>query len=134
MQRRLENSAPSSSCLTENTDQVLLRGPPGLDLHPGQHHDSIIRHQSLPSCCTGCYRDFFLTVFRESESLRRQEVTSVRSLVVQGLGLQAFTAEGPGSIPGQGTKIQKSESWRAEWVWPRLGLSVIPELWKTKGK
>ena len=27
------------------------------------------------------------------------------SLVVQWLGLCAFTAEGPGSIPGQGTKI-----------------------------
>ena len=27
------------------------------------------------------------------------------SLVVQWLGLHAFTAEGEGSIPGQGTKI-----------------------------
>ena len=27
------------------------------------------------------------------------------SLVVQWLGLRAFTAEGPGSIPGWGTKI-----------------------------
>ena len=30
---------------------------------------------------------------------------SGNSLVVQWLGLCAFTAEGPGSIPGQGTKI-----------------------------
>ena len=31
------------------------------------------------------------------------------SLVVQWLGLGAFTAKGPGSIPGQGTKI--SQAW-----------------------
>ena len=30
------------------------------------------------------------------------------SLVVQWLGLCAFTAEGPGSIPGQGTKIPQA--------------------------
>ena len=30
------------------------------------------------------------------------------SLVVQWLGLHAFTAEGPGSIPGQGTKISQA--------------------------
>ena len=29
------------------------------------------------------------------------------SLVVQWLGLGAFTAEGPGLIPGQGTKISQ---------------------------
>ena len=28
--------------------------------------------------------------------------------MVQWLGLQAFTAEGPGSIPGQGTKIPQA--------------------------
>ena len=27
------------------------------------------------------------------------------SLVIQWLGLHAFTAQGPGSIPGRGTKI-----------------------------
>ena len=30
------------------------------------------------------------------------------SLVVQWLGLSAFTAEGPGSIPGPGTKIPQA--------------------------
>ena len=30
------------------------------------------------------------------------------SLVVQWLGLHAFTAEGPGSIPGWGTKIPQA--------------------------
>ena len=30
------------------------------------------------------------------------------SLVVQWLGLRAFTAEGSGSIPGQGTKIPQA--------------------------
>ena len=30
------------------------------------------------------------------------------SLVVQWLGLHALTAEGPGSIPGQGTKIPQA--------------------------
>ena len=30
------------------------------------------------------------------------------SLVVQSLGLGAFTAKGPGSTPGQGTKIPKA--------------------------
>ena len=33
------------------------------------------------------------------------------SLVVQWLGLHAFTAKGPGSIPGQGTKIRQA-AWR----------------------
>ena len=32
------------------------------------------------------------------------------SLVVQWLGLHAFIAEGPGSIPGQGTKIPQAVS------------------------
>ena len=32
------------------------------------------------------------------------------SLVFQWLGLHAFTAEGPGSIPGQGTKIPQAVS------------------------
>ena len=30
------------------------------------------------------------------------------SLMVQWLGIRVFTAEGPGSIPGQGTKIPKA--------------------------
>ena len=30
------------------------------------------------------------------------------SLMVQWLGLHAFTAKGPGSIPGQGTKIPQA--------------------------
>ena len=32
-------------------------------------------------------------------------VITGNSLVVQGSGLRSFTAVGPGSIPGQGTKI-----------------------------
>ena len=32
----------------------------------------------------------------------------VNSLVVQWLGLHAFTAEGAGSIPGRGTKIPQA--------------------------
>ena len=35
------------------------------------------------------------------------------SLAVQWLGPCAFTAEGPGSIPGQGTKIMQA-SWRGQ--------------------
>ena len=33
---------------------------------------------------------------------------SRNSLAVQGLGLRALTAEGPGSTPGQGTKIPQA--------------------------
>ena len=36
------------------------------------------------------------------------------SLVVQWLGLFTFAAKGPGSVPGQGTKILQ-----ATWVWPK---------------
>ena len=40
-----------------------------------------------------------------------QELYNVgNSLGVQWLGLCTFTAKGPGSIPGQGTKILKAES------------------------
>ena len=35
------------------------------------------------------------------------------SLAVQWLGFRAFTAEGPGSIPGQGTKIPQA-TWRPQ--------------------
>ena len=37
------------------------------------------------------------------------EVRRGNSLVVQWLGLRAFTAMGPGSIPGEGTKIPQAE-------------------------
>ena len=33
------------------------------------------------------------------------------SLAVQWLGLDAFTAMGPGSIPGLGTKISQQAAW-----------------------
>ena len=33
--------------------------------------------------------------------------------MIQWLGLGAFTAEGPGSIPGQGTKIPQA-TWRGQ--------------------
>ena len=33
------------------------------------------------------------------------------SLAVQWLGVGTFTAEGPGSIPGQGTKIPQQATW-----------------------
>ena len=46
------------------------------------------------------------------QSLLRQinynHIHSGNSLVVQHLGLSAFTAEGPSSIPGWGTKIQQA--------------------------
>ena len=35
------------------------------------------------------------------------------SLAVQWLGLCAFTTEGPGSIPGQGTKITQA-AWQGQ--------------------
>ena len=40
-------------------------------------------------------------------------ICSGNSLAVQWLGLGAFTAEGPGSIPGQGTKILQA-TWHSK--------------------
>ena len=42
--------------------------------------------------------------WKSIQSLQK-EVKDGNSLVVQGLGLSAFTAVGPGSIPGKGTRI-----------------------------
>ena len=41
----------------------------------------------------------------EPSALPLSETTMGDSLVVHWLGFHAFTAKGPGSIPGQGTKI-----------------------------
>ena len=43
--------------------------------------------------------------------LLKRTRTLGNSLEVQWLGLLAFTAEGPGSIPGQGTKIPQAMWW-----------------------
>ena len=45
-----------------------------------------------------------------SNTNRYLDITCGHSLVVQGLGLSAFTAEGPSSILGQGTKIPQATS------------------------
>ena len=44
----------------------------------------------------------------KSSSLKRARGGGADSLAVQWLGLRAFTAEGTGSIPGQGTKIPQA--------------------------
>ena len=41
----------------------------------------------------------------------KKQIIWGNSLVVQWLGFCAFTAEGPGSIPGRGTKIPQA-TWR----------------------
>ena len=46
-------------------------------------------------------------------SQQKQEARHGSSLVVQWLGLCALTAEGPGSIPGQGTKIPQA-AWHSQ--------------------
>ena len=50
----------------------------------------------------------------ETEQKRTRDIqkknSKGNSLVVQWLGLCTFTAEGPGLIPGQGTKIHKTRS------------------------
>ena len=43
---------------------------------------------------------------RQNGSLRNG--VSQKSLVAQRLGFPTFTAKGPGSIPGQGTKIRQA--------------------------
>ena len=46
-------------------------------------------------------------------SQQKREARHGSSLVVQWLGLCALTAEGPGSIPGQGTKIPQA-AWHSQ--------------------
>ena len=52
------------------------------------------------------FLDVYITDYR---------LLSVNSLAVQWLGLRDFTAKGPGSIPGRGTKIPQ-----AAWCGPKL--------------
>ena len=61
--------------------------------------------------------------------------THERSLAVHGLGPGAFTAKGPGSIPGQGTKIQQAmwwsqKQWRLLIVLPICKRSKKCQFWK----
>ena len=43
----------------------------------------------------------------------KKKIKKGNSLVVQWLRLHAFTAEGPGSIPGQGTRIPQA-AWHGQ--------------------
>ena len=53
------------------------------------------------------YKGILSGSFYNSVALFRSHKLGGNSLEVQWLGLVAFTAEGPGSIPGQGTKVPK---------------------------
>ena len=46
--------------------------------------------------------------FNQSKKIKRRKMPRGNSLAVQWLELHAFTAEGPGSIPGWGTKIPQA--------------------------
>ena len=52
---------------------------------------------------------------QEADSLvlpvRKRKPTLGRSLAVGWLGLGTLTAEGPGSIPGQGTRVPQARQW-----------------------
>ena len=52
---------------------------------------------------------------QEADSLvlpiRKRKPTIGRSLAVGWLGLGTLTAEGPGSIPGQGTRVPQARQW-----------------------
>ena len=68
-----------------------------------------------PLCLTflgggvGCFSDVILHSYGRQDQNRKSQ--SGNSLVVQWLGRCALTAEGPGSVPGRGTKISQA-------VWP----------------
>ena len=49
-----------------------------------------------------------MNIFLRSDCKTNQNVALGEFLAVQGLGLQSFTVEGPGSIAGQGTKISQA--------------------------
>ena len=52
-------------------------------------------------------RIFFVHIrLREMRTLKREK--GGNSLAVQWLGIGALTAKGPGSVPGQGTKIPQA--------------------------
>ena len=84
----------------------------------------------LASCCTCHYHD--LSVFQESKS--------GNSLVVQWLGLQAFIAEGPSSIPGHETKIQKKKKKKSPSPWRENGFGQAwvswppPSFWRPSSR
>ena len=53
------------------------------------------------------------------------------SLVVQWLGLSAFTAKGTGSIPGQGTKIPQATHQKKKWpYYPKQSTDSVQSLSK----
>ena len=49
----------------------------------------------------------------ELSSCSRNSTAQGNSLAIQWLGLHTLTAEGPGSIPGRGTKIPQA-AWRGQ--------------------
>ena len=57
--------------------------------------------------------------WKSIQSLQK-EVKDGNSLVVQWLGLSAFTAVGPGSIPGQGTRISLNVLLNILWFYETL--------------
>ena len=57
--------------------------------------------------------------WKSIQSLQK-EVKDGNSLVVQWLGLSAFTAVGPGSIPGKGTRISLNVLLNILWFYETL--------------
>ena len=53
-------------------------------------------------------------MLRSSQVFYLKNEPSGNSLAIQWLGLHALPAEGPGSIPGQGTKIPQAVWWGQE--------------------
>ena len=73
--------------------------------------------------CQGAYPPTFL-----SRSSMVSSLTFGNSLAVQWLGLHAFTAEGPGSVPGRGTKIPQT-AWQSQEKKKKSHVQVFNPFW-----
>ena len=60
---------------------------------------------SKPMCIHYAFSSMIPQAPNKKSHKKKKKDRKGHSLEVQGLGFQAFTAEGSGSIPGQGTKI-----------------------------
>ena len=60
-----------------------------------------------------CPQGMYISTMLDDAKLLSKIIASGNSLVVQWLVLGAFTAEGPDSIPSQGTKIPQA-AWRGQ--------------------
>ena len=74
------------------------------------------------------FKAIIINIFKEWKPCFK-EVKKGNSLVVQWLGLHASTARGPGSIPGQGTKIHKLHDMAKK---NNNNYNIVLALWKVK--